>query len=428
MMTALRIVAAVAFAVLASPAVAETVAITNARIFTMGPAGEITNGGIILRDGIIVAVGPNVRPPSGARVIDAEGAMVTPGLIAASTVLGGLEINSLSQTDDVRTHNGRLGAGLDVALGLNPDSVLIPTARLGGVTRAVVTPDYDDGEEGRDLLFAGQAAVISLGQGANIVTRSKVGMVLDLGEDGARRAGGSRAAEMGELSATLEDVRFYRTHRADYDAGATRDLLLSRADLEALIPVVEGRMPLIISVHRAADIRLVLALARDQKLKVILSGVEEGWRVASEIAAARVPVLVNPTSDLPTSFETLASTLENVVRLDAAGVQVAIVSVDPAHRVRELRYNAGRAVARGLPYAAAIEAITLAPARVFGISDRFGSIEPGKVADLVIWDGDPLEIRGEPRMIFIDGVVQPLRSRALDLRDRYLGGKAGPAD
>lgn len=400
----------------------QTLAITHAKILSMGPAGQIADGTLVIRDGKILAVGAGLTPPAGATIIDAKGAIVTPGLIASNTVLGVVEVNSVKKTDDARTGNAELSASFDLQYGLNPDSSLLPVARLGGVTRAIVVPDYGDAGEGggpKSLLFAGQAAMVTLAQGSSILYRPKIGMVLELGEDGADRAGGSRAAEYGALLTLLDDVRFYRGHRAAYERGETRSLSVSRGDLEALIPVVEGRMPVIATVHRASDIRQLLVLAKQQGIKLILSGAEEGWRVAPEIAAAGVPVVLNATADLPTNFELLGATLENAARLQAAGVQIAIVGSDPAHRVREMRYNAGTAVAHGLPYAAALEAITIAPARIFGVADAVGSLQAGKIADVVIWDGDPLEPRSQPTAIFIAGQAQPLRSRALDLRDRY---------
>lgn len=418
-----KFLAVAAFAValaVAGPSSAQTVAIVNAHIVSPGPLGDVPRGTILIRNGRIVAAGAHVVVPPSARTIDARNAPVTPGLVAVDTALGLTEVSSVDGTTDNRTKNGGISAAFDVEYGLNPASALIPVTRLGGVTRAVVMPDYDDSNKERDLPFAGQAAMISLGEGANILFKAKIGMVLDLGEDGAARAGGSRAAEIVQLRNLFEDVQFYRTHKAAYNSGELRDLTLSRADLEALIPVLDGTMPLIINVHRAADIRQALALARDYRLKIVLNGAEEGWQVAREIAAAHVPVLLNPSSNIPSSFELLGATLRNATLLNSAGVEIAISGNDPGHQVRDMRYNAGRAVSRGLPYAAAIEAITLAPARIFGVDDKLGSIAPGKIADIVIWDGDPLEPLTEPVAILVDGREQPMTSRALELRDRYL--------
>lgn len=430
--------AALSFA-FAAPAAAETVAIVNGRILTAGPAGEIASGTVVLRDGKIAAVGVGVAAPAGARIIDAAGKTVTPGLVAANTRLGAVEVSSLG--DDVTADNPAISAAFDVQYALDPASTLIPVARLSGITRAIVTPrsargggsdeHADDGGDAHQYtagggddaksyaLFAGQAAVIHLAEGAEILVKPKVGMVVPFGEGGARVAGGARGAEIVALKAAFRDVRDYMRNRAAYERAGYRDLALSKADLEALIPVVEGRMPIIASAHKAADIRAVLKFAREENVKLILDGVEEGWMVAREIAASGFPVLVNPLTDRPDSFEMLGATLENAAKLDAAGVTVVIEGQGGGHRVREMRYNAGNAVAYGMPYADALAAVTLNPAKVFGVADRVGSLEPGKDADVVIWTGDPFEPLSQPTAVFIRGEAQPLTSRQTELRDRY---------
>lgn len=431
-MRGLKFLAAAAVLAFAAPAAAETVAVTNARVLTMGPQGEIKNGTVVIRDGKIAAVGANVAVPAGARVIDAAGKIVTPGFVIADSYLGAHEITSLG--DDLSPNTPGLTAAFDVQYGLNPDSFVIPVARLGGVTRAVVVPAYGGGGQGghehdgagaygHDVprsLFSGQAAVVDLGQDADMLTKAKVAMTAPLGELGARAAGGARGASFVLLKAALDDVRWYQANKAAYDAGSARDLNLSRADLEALIPVVEGRMPLLVSVNRASDIRQALRFAKEQKLKLIIDGGAEAWKLAPEIAAAGVPVILNPIANLPGNLETLGATLENAAALDAAGVTVVIKSNEEnSHRAREVRYNAGNAVAHGLPYGAALKALTINPAKVFGVADRIGSLEAGKEADLVIWSGDPLEPLSQAEAVFVKGEQQPMTSRALELRDRY---------
>ena len=414
MMTRHFILAALATsAAMALPgsATAQNFAITNAHILTPGPVGEIENGTILVRDGKIVAAGRSVAVPAGTNTVDAKGQIVTPGLFAVNTALGLVEVNSVDGTIDGRTRNSRISASFDVQYGLNPASVLIPAARLGGVTRAVVMPDYDDGNKEREAPFAGMGAVISLGHESAMLYRPGIGMVLELGEDGAARLGGSRAAQFVQLRQIFASLKVQWL--------PDNDLGLSEADHNALLPVVTGKMPLVVIVHRAADIRQVLALAKEYPLKLILSGAEEAWQVAPEIAAMKVPVLLNPTSNIPSSFEQIGASLRNATMLKAAGVEIAISGNDAGHRVRDMRYNAGIAVSRGLPMAAAIEAITLAPARIFGLADKVGSIEPGKQADMVIWDGDPLEALTEPVAIYIDGKDQPMQSRGTLLSDRY---------
>jgi imidazolonepropionase-like amidohydrolase len=433
---------------LALPAAAETVVISNARILTAGPQGDIASGTVVIVDGRIasVAAGTPNTAPAGARLIDAHGGVVTPGFFATGSEIGAVEVSSLGS--DLTVNSPDIGAAFDVSLGLDPASTLIPVARLGGITRAVVIPQSaaDDGgrdeDEGREMtagketgsrshvLFAGQAAVIHLAAGTDILVKPRVAMLAPFGKAGAGVAGGARGAEIVQFKALLENVRAYAANRAAYEHAQFRDLTLSKADLEALIPVVEGRLPLIATVNRASDIRALLRLAREEHLKLILSGAEEGWKVAAEIAAAGVPVLVNPLDDRPETFEGLGATMDNAGRLAAAGVTVALEASEAgAHRARETRYGAGNAVAHGMSYDAALAAITINPARIFGVADASGSLEVGKDADVVIWTGDPFEPLSQPTAVFIRGVAQPMTSRQLELRDRYrdLGRPLPPA-
>jgi imidazolonepropionase-like amidohydrolase len=429
---------AVAALALGAAARAETVAIVGARILTAGPAGEIASGTVVFKDGRITALGANVAAPAGAKVIDAHGAVVAPGFFATGSQLGAVEVNSLG--NDLQVDNPDVGAAFDIQYGLNPASGLLPVARLGGLTSAVVLPipvggrgededadgdaaAYTSGPEQAGprshALFAGQGAVISLGAGEDILTRARVAMVAPFGAGGASVAGGARGAEFVALREAFADVRDYMKNKAAYDRRALRNLALSRGDLEALIPVAEGKTPIMAVVHRASDIRQVLALARAEHVKVILEGAQEGWMVAPEIARAGVPVLLNPLDDRPETYEQLAATMDNAGRLAAAGVTVALESTGGSARVRETRYGAGNAVAHGMSYGAALAAVTINPARIFGVADRTGSLEPGKDADLVIWTGDPFEPLSQPTAVFIHGQPQPLTSRQLELRDRY---------
>ncbi|HLZ77429.1 amidohydrolase family protein [Phenylobacterium sp.] len=431
--------AAVAALSLAAAAHAETVAITNAKILTAGPAGEIASGTVVIKDGKIAAVGAGAAVPAGARVIDARGGVVAPGFFATGSLLGETEVGSLG--NDLSVNNPEIGASFDIQYGLNPGSMQFPVARLGGLTSAVVLPipagrrggdaDEEDtdasaytagpGGEGSKshALFSGQGAVIDLGVGDTILTRAKVAMVAPFGSGGAAIAGGARGAEFVALKEAFADVRDYMKNKAAYDRANLRDLGLSKGDLEALIPVVEGRMPLVANVSRASDIRQVLAFAREEHIKLIINGGQEAWMVAGEIAKAGVPVLLNPLDDRPESYEELAATMDNAGRLAAAGVTVALEATGGSAREREMRYGAGNAVSHGMAYDAALKAITINPAKIFGVADRTGSLEPGKDADLVVWTGDPFEPLSQPTAVFIHGQAQPLTSRQTELRDRY---------
>jgi len=378
--------AAAAALALAVPAMAqgpgETVAVTGGQVHT--GASVIENGTVVFRNGRIVSVGTGPAP-AGARIIDARGKIVTPGFVAVDSGLGGSEVSSVQGSDDMRNRSHTLSAAFDVSYGLDPWSFTLPVARLGGLTRAVVVPVHA-GSSNTDIhehdgagageggyhdpgLFGGQAAVIHLGQGSDILVRPRAAMVAPFGEAGAGVAGGARGAAYVLFEETLAEVRLYARNRQAYERAGLRDLMLSRADLEALVPVAEGRMPLIISAHRAAH-------------------------------------------------------LGNAAALHAAGVTIAIKGVG-VHRAREARYNAGNAVAHGLPHAAALAALTVNPARIFGDEGRYGILSPGAEADVVVWSGDPLEPLSQPEAMFIAGAQQPLTSRGLMLRDRYRDGGEG---
>jgi imidazolonepropionase-like amidohydrolase len=436
------ILAAVSAAAVASPAFAQQLtAITGGRVLT--GTSVIENGTVVIQNGRVVSVGTGAAP-SGARIIDARGKVVASGFVAVDSGLGGSEVSSVGGSDDLSNGANSISASFDVSYGLDPWSFTLPVARLGGVTRAIVVPNHPGGGGGGHAhddsdfagvggggyqspsLFAGQAAIIHLAEGSDILVRPRVAMVAPFGEAGASVAGGSRGAEFVQFKETLAEVRLYARNKAAYDRAGLRDLSLSRADLEALIPVANGTMPLIVTVHRAADIQQVLRLAREEGVKLILDGAEEGWLVADQIAAAGVPVLLNPISNLPGNLEMRAARMENAAALDAAGVLIAIKGNEGSvHRARETRYNAGNAVSHGLPWDAAIEAITVNPARIFGMAGQFGELRPGAAADVVVWSGDPLEPLSIAETIFIGGAEQAPTSRQFLLRDRYRDGGEG---
>lgn len=436
------ILGAASLVALASPAFAqELTAITGGRVLT--GTSVIENGTVVIRDGRVVAVGV-MAPPATARIIDATGKVVAPGFVAVDSGLGGSEISSVNGSDDLSNGANSISAAFDVSYGLDPWSFTLPVARLGGITRAIVVPNHPGGSGGHEhqddsdfagvgeggfqspSLFAGQAAIIHLGSGNDILVKPRVAMVAPFGEAGAGVAGGARGAEFTQFRETLTEVRLYARNRAAYDRGDVRALSLSRADLEALIPVANGTMPLIVTVRRAADIQQVLRLAKEEGIKIILDGAEEGWLVADQIAAAGVPVLLNPISNLPGNLETRGARMQNAAVLDAAGVVIAIKGNEGSiHRARETRYNAGNAVSHGLPYEAAIEAITVNPARIFGMAGQFGELRAGAAADVVIWSGDPLEPLSLAETIFVNGQEQAPTSRQFLLRDRYRTGGEG---
>lgn len=322
-------------------------------------------------------------------------------------------------TNDTRGGTSRLSAGVDVQYALNSDSNYIDLAREGGVTSAIVLPEVRTGDD--VIVFGGQAASIKTVRGLAILSHAKVGVTLDLGEAGVATGGSSRAADMVLVRSALDDVKLYMKKRAAYEIGKFRPLTFSREDLDALVPVLERKIPLIVSAHRASDILQAVNLVKEYKLKIVIRGGEEAWRVAKILADADIGVIVTPTSDLPETFEKLGATMKNAGLLAKAGVKIAIIGNDKTQSVRELRYNVGMASARGLPLSKALDTVTINPAKMFGLDKTVGSLVKGKDADFVVWSGDPFEPLSQALSVYIAGVEQPLLSRARALALRYSG-------
>lgn len=402
---------------------AQTVAITGGTVYPVsGPA--IQNGTVLMRDGKIIAVGADVAVPSGAQRIDASGKIVTPGLIDAATTLGLIEIGGEPETRD-RNANGTDGIAASFRAwdGLNSESVNWAPARNEGVTSAVVLPAGG--------LVSGGAAMVDLAEGtaAQMVRRAPVAMIAQI--DNPRSAQtGARGELIGKLRNLIEDVKFYQAHKADYDRSATRSLTATRVDLEAMIPVVEGKLPLAIEAERVDDIQAALRLAKEYNLKIIIMGGAEAWLAANDLAAAHVPVVAGAMNNIPSSFETLNQRQENLGILSKAGVPVAIIGNngdgdEELFNVRNVKYEAGNAVAYGMTHEAALRAVTLAPAEMFGVADHVGSLQPGRDANVVIWSGDPFEFSTRAEHVYIHGrdVIAPSRQDMLTQRYKTLPPK-----
>lgn len=397
---------------IALPGTAQPIAIENATVHTLGPDGSLEGATVLIEDGKIAAVGRDLELAADVRRIDAGGKVVTPGLFDSISQIGLVEISQERSSRDDTTSDHGLSAAFDVADAINPRSTLVPINRIEGLTRALVAPG------GSHHPIAGLGAIIHLGDRDPLVSRGAV-MLVDLGESGGHRAGGSRAAAFLRLREALADARDFAANRDAWQQGARREYALGRLDLEALVPVVEGRRPLAVRVHRASDIEAVLRLAEEERLELVIVGGREAWRVAPAIAAAGVPVVLHPLDNLPGAFESIASRLENAARLHEAGVTVVFTS-DDSHNGRNLKQAAGNAVAYGLPWEEGLAAMTRNPARVWGIDEQYGTLEPGKDADIVIWDGDPLEVTTMAERVFIRGQEIPMVSRQTLIRDRYL--------
>lgn len=409
--------AALSFA--ASGAASQTVAIVGGDVY-QADGTPIRGGTVVIQNGRITAVGANVAVPAGARRIDARGKWVTPGLIESSTTLGITEVGSISESNDAeirdvtsrRDTDDQVQAAFTVTEGLNPRSMVVPIVRIMGVTTAITRPSGS--------LISGQGAMIDLAGSRveDMTVVSPIGMYASLSDNARGAVGGPRAAISMRLREVLEDARAYARNRGSFERGETREFSVSRLDLEALQPVLAGREPLVVEAHRASDIQLAMRIAREYNLRLIITGGTEAWMVAQELAQARVPVLVKVLNNLPGSFETLGATYENAARLRRAGVQMAITSGE-TWRAYTMRQEAGNAVAYGLPWAEAFRAVTLYPAQIWGVADRYGSLEAGKVANVVVWSGDPFELLTRVEHVFIRGQEVPLVSRETQLRDRY---------
>lgn len=405
------------------PAGAQTIAITGGTVYPVsGP--KIENGTVLVRDGRIVAVGANVAVPADAQRIDATGKWVTPGFVNAATNLGVLEVGAVADTRDVYARGrDQVAASFRVWEGFNPRSVLIAPAREDGITTIVVAPGGG--------LIAGQAAMTDLvaPDSARQALRGPVAMVAQVGN--TRGAGvGARGELIGRLREILSDARFYGRNRANFDEGDTRELAVSRADLEALQPVLAGTLPMLIVADRASDIEAALELSREFGFRLMIGGGAEAWMVAPRLAQARVPVLTGAMNNIPGSFAALGQRQENAALLRRAGVEVAIIGNagggdEEAFNVRNLRFEAGNAVAYGLSWDEALRAVTLAPAQLFGAGDRIGTLQPGRTANVVVWSGDPFEFSSHAERVLVGGreIVEPSRQEQLERRYRTLPPK-----
>ncbi|HEX8535345.1 MAG TPA: amidohydrolase family protein [Allosphingosinicella sp.] len=456
-------VGALLIALTASAAPAQTVAITGGTV-ALGDGSEPIRGGtVVIRNGRIVGAGAGVAVPAGAQVVDATGKWVTPGIVAGFSRVGLAEVDAVEGTNDVQANNSPFSAAIDVAPAINPRAAAISISRASGVTRAVVAPAT------AKSIFAGQGAVIDLGADMQPITRARAFQFVEFGETGASEAGGSRAATFVLFRNALREARDLsrysgvsggsgggqRTPRASdqrelpleevpgpsnqmLGGNVSRgdDVLLTRFDAAALVPVLAGRQLLLVHVERASDILQVLGLNREfPNLRLVLVGATEGWTVAQEIKASGVPVIANALVDLPASFEQLAATQSNFGRMRAAGINVAMgtINEDETRMIQVSRQNAGNLVAlakvpgaAGLSWGEALASITSRPAEVMGLGGEIGSLRAGRRADVVIWDGDPLETSSIAQMVMIDGVQQPLDTRQTKLRDRYRTATEGP--
>jgi imidazolonepropionase-like amidohydrolase len=410
--------ALVAICAMAGSVRAQTVAITGGKLYPVsGP--PIEGGTVLIRDGKIVAVGKDIAIPSNAQRVDATGKWVTPGLVNSNTSLGFGDVGFSGGPRELsaKGHDG-IAAGFQVWLGFNTQSTMIAPAREGGVTSVVASPSGG--------LVAGQAAIVDLGGALalnDVLVKAPATMIAQIEDDESAKVGAAGEA-IGMLRDLIEDTKAYMRRKPEFERAQTRRFVATRRDLEAMIPVVEGREPLTIIADQAAEIREALNIAKDYGIKVVILGGAEAWTMADQIAAAKVPVLTGAMNNIPGSFSTLGTRQENAAMLRKAGVQVGIIGNagggdEELFNIRNLRNEAGNAVAYGMTWDDALRAVTLAPAEIYGVADKVGSLKAGTEGNVVIWSGDPFEFSSRAEQVFVKGKKIDAPSRQDLLTKRY---------
>lgn len=391
-----------------APAAQKVIAIVDTLVHT-GSGEILENASVIIAGGVVQQVGRNIAAPAGAEVIAVKGSVVTPGLIDPLTSIGLVEISLEESTrDDEQGGQDLIRAGFRASDGYNPASSVIPITRAEGVTSAGVVPVGG--------LISGQSAWVDLtgATATEAIARAPLAIHVHLGghNDGGHATAILRARE------AFDDARTFAKTRAAWERNQSRRLAPSRLDLEALALALAGTIPVVFHVDRAADILASLAVAKEMGLRAIIAGGAEAWKAREALAAAKTPVIVLPLDADPSSFDTIAAREDNAALLHAAGVPLAI-STGSTHNARKLRQVAGNAVRGGLPHAAAIAALTRGAAEAFGMGARYGTLAKGKVANVVVWSGDPLELSSRPTHVLVRGQVASLRNRQTELFERY---------
>jgi imidazolonepropionase-like amidohydrolase len=409
-----------------------TIALTHAKIFTLAGA-PIENGTLLIRDGKIAAVGANVEVPAGAQVIDAKGLQIYPGLFDPITQMGMSEISAVNATVDT-TETGAYNPDVVAATAVFPSSEHIPVTRASGITEVLAVPDsggFDSG--GSRGVIGGQASAINLsGWTINeMLIKRSVAMVISWPTIETRsfdfatfsrkdkpftEAKQDYEKQVNELTDYLDRARHYAQAMghggpADYQ----RDL-----KLEAMAPVIRGQLPVLVFADRARDIRNAIEYCDKQKLKMILAGGAEAYKVKDLLRSKAIPVILRPTLSLPVEEDDAYDRLlSQPAELSAAGVKFALGSFDNSF-ARRLGQQAANAVAYGLPYDEALKAVTVYPAEIFGVADQVGTLETGKLANIIVTNGDPLEITTDVKFLFIKGQQTSMDNRHQRLYEKYL--------
>jgi imidazolonepropionase-like amidohydrolase len=393
----------------------DSLAILHAKAILVPGQEPVEDASILIVNGKIKASGKNIQIPSGIRTIDARSKLVTPGLMNSDSQLSLIETGT-EDTSDQAVINGPFAESFDIEYAINPNSTLLPVARADGLTRAAVLPTGSSGAP-----FNGLGAVLRLSEDAAILDFPKAAVVAEIGGMTVPKAGGSRAAQWMLIRTALDAAKGPHPEPTQ----SNQPIILTARNIAALVPVIQGKIPLVLIAYRESDIRQAIALVDEYKIRVVLVGAEEAWRVAPLLASHHIPVVLDPYASTPATYDQLGARLDNAAILDRAGVIISFkaafvhVSYNAGLAIRE---GAGVAVANGLPYAHAIKALTENAAVTWGIADHYGTLEPGKDADIVVWDGDPLEPSSAPSFVMVKGKPVSLESRQTQLEKRY-----GPA-
>lgn len=400
-----------AFLLAHTAAFAETFAITGGKIVTN--AGAIIDGGTIVFDQQkIIAVGEadTVFIPENATQIDARGKWVTPGMFVPFSRAGLVEVSLESSTNDVRAKGSEFSAALQAADSFNPNSENIASTRIEGITRMAILPDASA------TIFGGQGALVNTSGALRSITNSSAFIFVQMGETGARIAGGSRSAAWAWLRESIREAKAWRKGREPAEP------LLKAADAMAIQNALKNNKPFLIQVNRASDLISLIDFKQEFRgINLVAVGAAEAWMVADELRAANITLIIDPHDNLPSRFESLGATMYNAARLAEAGVSFAIANLsDDSFNARLAPQQAGNTLATGLDWDLAFAAISSVPAQIFGVQDQLGQLQPGMIGDIVIWDGDPLEVMASPDQVFINGLAQDMTSRQTRLRDRYM--------
>lgn len=409
----MRKLIAIALLSCAALANAQTVLIRGATVHTVSEQGVLTNADVLIRDGRIAAIGTGLSAPSDATTVDAKGRALTPGLFGGLSGIGVEEVTLEPTTADAGVilnappFEMQWRPEFDVTAAYNARSVLVPIARIEGLTWTMLAPSSAEG----GTFVPGQGAAVTLDGRYDAVLNGSRSLFINLGGNANAMSAGSRAGQWMLLDQAIRETRS--------PSAQDEHRLLHPAGREALARYLAGGR-VVFNVARAAEIRRAIAFAKRNGMMPVIAGGTEAWVVADELAREKVPVLLDALENLPYTFDGIGARLDNAALLHRAGVRIAFTQFNEGHNSRKVRQLAGNAVAHGLPKDAALAALTVQPAEIFGLASERGRIARGQAADLVLWSGDPLEVTSAADQVWIAGKAVEMRSRQTELRDRYL--------